>query len=106
MVIASSNVMVCVGPTGCRTARGGVCGGVFCAQSGAATIANSVARYRVVIDLCLQSCEPSELCLTLLQGLGTRDWGLGRDAISAEEASSGVRASRPSPQSRCPRGHS
>jgi hypothetical protein len=35
-------------------------------------------------------------------GLGTADWGLGRQAISAEEVSSPVRASRPSPQSPVP----
>src|SRR5690242_14651683 len=35
-------------------------------------------------------------------GLGTGDWGLGRDAISAENPSSAVIASRPSPQSLVP----
>jgi len=35
-------------------------------------------------------------------GLGTADWGLGRQAIGAEEVSSPVRASRPSPQSPVP----
>ena len=36
------------------------------------------------------------------QGLGTRDWGLGRDAITAEAGSSALMASRPSPQSLVP----
>src|SRR5262245_36292056 len=33
---------------------------------------------------------------------GTRDSGLGREAISAEDASVSVESSRPSPESRCP----
>jgi hypothetical protein len=36
------------------------------------------------------------------QGLGTGDWGLGREAISGEETSSWREASRPSPQSLSP----
>src|SRR6188508_367127 len=36
------------------------------------------------------------------RGLGTRDWGLGREPSSATEGSSPVIASRPSPESRVP----
>ena len=39
---------------------------------------------------------------TANRGLGTRDWGLGRDPSAAEEASSPREASRPSPQSPVP----
>jgi len=35
-------------------------------------------------------------------GLNNGDWGLGREATTAEEASSPVIASRPSPQSPVP----
>ncbi len=35
-------------------------------------------------------------------GLGTRDWGLGRDAITGDVISAAVGNSRPSPQSRVP----
>jgi len=35
-------------------------------------------------------------------GLGTGDWGLGRDALTGEETSSALIASRPSPQSPVP----
>ena len=35
-------------------------------------------------------------------GLGTGDWGLGRDASTRTEPSAAVEGSRPSPQSRCP----
>jgi hypothetical protein len=34
--------------------------------------------------------------------IGTGDWGLGRDAIGAEEASAAVEGSLPSPQSPVP----
>ena len=37
-----------------------------------------------------------------VSGLGTRDWGLGRDAISADDTSVAVEGSRPSPQSLVP----
>jgi len=37
-----------------------------------------------------------------VSGLGTRDWGLGRDAISAEDTSVPVEGSRPSPHSPVP----
>jgi len=40
--------------------------------------------------------------LALMWGLGTGDWGLGRDAITPDEPSSAVTASRPSPQSPVP----
>ena len=42
------------------------------------------------------------VALALVWGLGTRDWGLGREALSAEKFSSPVEASRPSPQSPVP----
>jgi homocysteine S-methyltransferase len=37
-----------------------------------------------------------------VSGLGTRDWGLGREALRAEDASVAVEGSRPSPQSPVP----
>jgi hypothetical protein len=36
------------------------------------------------------------------RGLGTRDWGLGRDASTREETYAAVEGSRPSPQSPVP----
>src|SRR5690349_22687430 len=46
--------------------------------------------------------DGAEVEFEVLSGLGTGDWGLGRDAISAEEISSAVEGSRPSPQSPVP----
>src|SRR6476661_7834334 len=49
-----------------------------------------------------QTRKLSYAVVTRLMGLGTGDWGLGWEALSAEEPSSAVRASRPSPQSPVP----
>ena len=46
--------------------------------------------------------DGAEIEFEVLQGLGTGDWGLGRGAPTAEEASKAVEGSQPSPESPVP----